>query len=412
MSPVRILALALSLGAIGLEWPGTGALQSLVDAASPGATIKLPEGEFAGPLLVDKPLTILGGGKTTIVFEASSRGGDALRLFADGISVSGLEVRGSGSSLKDLDAAIHVRGRGVRIEDCRVRDSLFGIRVEDSDGVAVSGCDIEGRRSSAFALRGDGIRVSASALARVEDTRLAYVCDGVYLDGLRSPQVARCSVSEGRYGVHVMYGSGAHIESVRAERTVAGFMVMDTQSASLSRCSVADGRDPRSAALALFESRGCTVEDGTFSGCQTGISLDSAMDCLISGNLVEDNARGIVLGGGGPGTVIAGNAFVGNGCQVYGASSAALVSWTRDGKGNYWDDYRGYDTNGDGIGDSPYRRQRGFSSLVARTELATIFFGSPLQRAMDDLELDAEVVDKSPSTRRPAGLPTLGGAFE
>jgi hypothetical protein len=31
---------------------------------------------------------------------------------------------------------------------------------------------------------------------------------------------------------------------------------------------------------------------------------------------------------------------------------------------------------------------------------------------MDDLELDAEVVDKSPLTRRPAGLPTLRGAFE
>ena len=45
---------------------GLKPFQELVDAAPAGSVLKPPPGNYAGPVTIDKPLTIDGGGKVTI----------------------------------------------------------------------------------------------------------------------------------------------------------------------------------------------------------------------------------------------------------------------------------------------------------------------------------------------------------
>ena len=45
---------------------GLKPFQDLVDRAEPGSVLKPPPGNYAGPVTINKPLTIDGGGKVTI----------------------------------------------------------------------------------------------------------------------------------------------------------------------------------------------------------------------------------------------------------------------------------------------------------------------------------------------------------
>ena len=76
--------------------PGPGALESAVAQAGAGDVIRLAPGEYLASrvLIIDKPLTILGKGKSTIEFQRS-----ALFEIADGgsLELSGLTVSGASS---------------------------------------------------------------------------------------------------------------------------------------------------------------------------------------------------------------------------------------------------------------------------------------------------------------------------
>jgi nitrous oxidase accessory protein len=63
------------------------------------------------------------------------------------------------------------------------------------------------------------------------------------------------------------------------------------------------------------------------------------------------------------------NTFVGNVRQVEsrGGNLEKRNTWSLDGRGNYWDDYHGFDSDGDGIGDIEYRYEGAFDDLVERS---------------------------------------------
>ena len=196
-----------------------------------------------------------------------------------------------------------------------------------------------------------------------------------------------------------MYGSSARVEGLRARRLVVGAMVMGTKGAMIAANGFSEGRDARSSGIVLFESELCSVLRNSASGFASGLVVDAAKSCTALDNTVSGNARGIVVQSACPGTRVASNAFEDNAQSVAGAGDAASIEWSEGGRGNYWDDYKGYDLDGDGIGDAPYRRSRGFAALAAKEPLLGVFFGSPLQRAVDGLDPDAQVLDAKPLIR-------------
>ena len=63
--------------------------------------------------------------------------------------------------------------------------------------------------------------------------------------------------------------------------------------------------------------------------------------------------------------------------------------WSANGRGNYWSRYRGFDFDGDGIGDAPHPLVGAFERLEGANPAARIFLQSP---AATGLELAARLV--------------------
>ena len=59
------------------------------------------------------------------------------------------------------------------------------------------------------------------------------------------------------------------------------------------------------------------------------------------------------------------------------------MRWTREGRGNSWGQYRGYDADGDGIGDVPYRVEDAMDALVRRNALIQTFLYTPAHLALE-----------------------------
>jgi nitrous oxidase accessory protein len=93
------------------------------------------------------------------------------------------------------------------------------------------------------------------------------------------------------------------------------------------------------------------------------------------------------------------------------------VTWNADGRGNYWSDYRGYDEDGDGIGDRPYRLERSFTDAFESDEDLALFRYSLAHNAIEAAanmfpvySYEPVIEDASPLMAPPGGLALDAGA--
>ena len=87
-------------------------------------------------------------------------------------------------------------------------------------------------------------------------------------------------------------------------------------------------------------------------GSQRGIVFRLSSYNLIYGNIIRDNLYGILVLGGSEHNLFYENFFIGNNIHIDGGSTTN--KWNNTEIGNYWDNYTGSDTDGDGIGDIPH----------------------------------------------------------
>jgi parallel beta-helix repeat protein len=118
-----------------------------------------------------------------------------------------------------------------------------------------------------------------------------------------------------------------------------------------------------------------TIQDNTITNCQgAGISLTISENNNIDNNLIQNNQKGIHLSSSSNNNILSYNTIKGN--SQYGVYLIQSINnrfyendftnndqnahdslsnyWSYNSKGNYWDDYNGYDNNSDDIGDIPY----------------------------------------------------------
>ena len=85
-------------------------LNAAIAAAQPGATIQVPPGTYAGPLQIDRPITLDGQGAAVI---DGGGLGDVVTISAPDVTLRGFVIRNSGTSLDHENAGI--TGTGARV---------------------------------------------------------------------------------------------------------------------------------------------------------------------------------------------------------------------------------------------------------------------------------------------------------
>src|SRR5690606_20935583 len=103
---IAILTLLVALSVRASE------VQRQIDEAAPGSTLTVEPGAYVGPLLIDKPLKLVGRNFPRI---DGGGEGNVISIRADDVTVQGLLIVNSGVNLTKDNAGVHVTANRATI---------------------------------------------------------------------------------------------------------------------------------------------------------------------------------------------------------------------------------------------------------------------------------------------------------
>jgi len=360
-------------------------LPAAVRTATPGDTVRVPAGRYSAPLIIDRPLTLVADGE--VVVDAGGQG-DIVRIDAPDVLLRGFVLRGSGDSLDRENAGLVVNRPRATIENCTIDDVLLGIIFRDADGSLARGNRIRGKPLD-LGRRGDAIRLWNSHDVRIEDNTIVG-CRDLVIWYSRGTHLVGNDVSDSRYGMHFMYAHDSVLEDNHLHDNSVGVFLMYSRGIRMHRNTLAQNRGPSGYGLGLKDMDSVVADENFIVGNRVGIFNDNSPQRIdtwndITRNVIAYNDIALAFLPSVRRNRVFRNAFVENVAQItiLGGGEFKENLFTVDGRGNYWSDYAGFDANGDGLGDVPYRNTRLFENLMDREPKLRLFLYGPAQQAVD-----------------------------
>jgi nitrous oxidase accessory protein len=385
----------------------TSPLQARIDAARPFETVLVASGEYTGDVVIDKPLRLRGLGRPRLL---GSGRGSVVRIRAADVTVEGFDIDGRGGGDLSRDSSgVHVAAARARVEDCRIKDALFGVYLREAPGALVSGCRIRGIPGKEPGEKGSGIHVWNTEGFRLEGNEVVDVRDGFYIQSSSHGFVAHNVAKDLRYGLHYMFSDDNVFEDNLFLNGAAGTALMYSKRIAFRRNRFLHNRGFASVGLLLKACDEVVAEDNLIADNARGIFLEGSYRNEFRRNVVAASDVAIVLYDSCGGNRFLGNSFVAN------LSPLQLVGRRTDTvfRGNYYSDADSPDLDGDGYADLPYRLSSVFDHLRGNLTAADLMAQGLAAKALGVAERafpvlePVSVVDAAPLVRPPVlkGVP-------
>ena len=382
------VAAALALVVFGYRTPPVAAqsLQQRIDAAKPGGTVLIDGGVHYGAIAIHGPLTVVGKNNPVI-------DGNGIRsivnISGDDVVFRGFIVRNSGRDVTDEAAGIKASGNRHRIEGNTVRDVYFGIHVGAGEGLLIQGNDVAPGEQHG-ARPGHGISVWHVQNSQIQRNRVSNARDGIYLSFTDGVSVSANVVTRCRYGIHSMYSQNAVLLDNRLTENLLGAALMMSERLVLRGNRIERHRQGSAAYGILLKDIGdLLAEDNVIVANRIGIYAEAvpgkpSQSAILANNVIAGNDVGLALQSNATLTVTR-NRIADNLTDVraLGRQLSPRTQWSRDGRGNSWSQYRGFDADRDGIGDVPHRVDDAMDALIRRSPLAQAFLYTPAHLAIE-----------------------------
>ncbi|MDH5588524.1 MAG: nitrous oxide reductase family maturation protein NosD [Gemmatimonadota bacterium] len=350
-------------------------------AAAAGDTVLVAAGVYAEPtLIVSVPLTLIG--EEGAVLDGEGERG-ILEIRSDSVTVQGFLFRDTGISFTDDRSAVKIdRVRFCRVEGNRFEDTFFGIYLANAGDCLIADNDLSasGDRETRS---GNGIHLWYSVRVRIEGNRVRGHRDGIYFEFVEDSRVSgNDSRGNLRYGLHFMFSDGCEYRDNTFARNGAGVAVMYTRNVVMVGNDFDDNRGGAAFGLLLKDITDSSIRENRFRRNSVALYAEGANRLEVESNEFVENGWAVKMMANSEGSRFQGNNFLGNSFDVSTNSRRAYSTFS----GNFWDRYRGYDRDADGVGDVPYRPVRLFSLVVSQNEPVLVLQRSPLVFLVDLVE--------------------------
>jgi nitrous oxidase accessory protein len=368
--------------------------------AHAGDVIRVEPGTYAEPMIVvDKQVTLVGEGWPVLDGQSAHQ---IMSITADDVTVRGFVFRNVGTSFVEDRAALKVtKARGCTISDNRIERAFFGIYLAAASDCRITNNVITGAGASEAAA-GNGIHLWTSNRIHIEGNRISGQRDGIYFEFVRESEViGNTSEHNLRYGLHFMYSDDCRYVDNVFRANSAGVAVMMTKRVTMTGNHFESNWGSASYGLLLKEVYDVRLERNQFVRNTVGLLADGANRIVAEHNEFRRNGWAVKLLASTDEGHFRANNFIGNTFDVATNNRES----SNELAGNYWDAYRGYDLDHNGVGDVPFHPVRLFSLLVQTNEPSLILLRSVFislldaaERAIPTLTPQA-LADRSPMMR-------------
>jgi len=382
----------------------------LIEMSELGSTVVIPPGVYEGNLRIDRSVVLDGRGLVTI--DGLGKG-TVVQIKVGDVTLRGLTIRGSGSTVDQEPAGVRAFAGPVVLEDNHFEDVYFGIDLRPAADSVVRNNTVIGKVLK-MGRRGDGVRLWWSSGSVIEGNVVDGVRDMVfwYSEDLI---IKGNRVTNSRYGLHFMYSHNTVLLENELHKNSVGIYLMYSNDIHLIHNSIVNNRGTSGYGIGLKDCDAIVVENNALLANRVGMYIDnspSSVDSfgIIRGNKVAFNEIGLLSTPITHDNVITKNAFIENEEQVavHGRGRLMLNAFSDDDVGNFWSNYSGFDQDNDGVGDFPHAPKSLFRSLLARQPNLGIFLHSPAQQAVEltarafpELSPEPIFIDYLPMTRPP-----------
>jgi nitrous oxidase accessory protein len=379
MAVLRILTLAAAAlvaaasEAAEIAVPAGADLAAALARAAPGDVLRLGAGTHRGPIVIDLSISVTAD--EGAVLEGTGKG-SVVTVTAPSVRIEGLEIRGSGRVVPEMDSGVLVMrtAPGAEIVGNRLIGNLFGVYLHGAAESLVQGNVIVGRDDLRLAEKGDGVAIWNAPGAAVVGNEVSGVRDGIFVKTSKRNRFEDNLFTDLRFGIHYMYTLDSRIAGNRSIGNHVGYALMYSDRLAIEK-NLSEG--DRDHGLMLNTANASEIRGNVVvGGGEKCVFVYNASKNSIFGNRFESCPIGIHFTAGSERNRISGNAFVANRTQVKYVGTR-FVDWAHEGRGNYWSDNPAFDLDGDGIADQPYRPNDVMDEVLWTLPQAKVLVNSP-----------------------------------
>jgi len=354
-------------------------LQDAIDKAPEGSILKLPAGVYKGSITINKPLTILGKEDGVIIDGEGS--GTVIAIKSSYVTLKNIRVTNSGNMHHQLDAAITVAdAKQCEISDCIIDNCLFGIDMQMVSNSIIQNNTITSKNVD-LGLRGDGLRLWYSNDNIVKKNRLIRSRDMVvwYSHG---NLIEENYGEHNRYSLHFMYAGKNIVKNNTYKYNSVGIFFMYSKDTIATGNVIKSSLGATGMGIGLKDVSNFTLKNNTILYNAQGLYIDRSPFEPDSHNWIEDNkilynSEALHFHSLSENNIIKNNTMMGNIEDIVNDSRGSKTN-ENEIEGNYWDNYAGFDRDGDNVGDTPHKVYQYADQLWVYNPNVKFFYGSPV----------------------------------
>ncbi|MBE7635916.1 nitrous oxide reductase family maturation protein NosD [Sneathiella sp. P13V-1] len=383
-----------------------GSLTTALHEAADGDILRLKQGVYEGPFVIDKSIKIIGDRGVTLKGHDQ---GTVVRVLAPNVTLKNLKITGSGISLAEQNSGIFLdkTAENAVVENNQVENNLIGIYVSGAKNSMVRNNHIIGRQDLRINERGNGIQIWNAPGTIIEKNTIEFGRDGIFVTTSKKNIFRGNILKNLRFAIHYMYTNRSEVSDNISIGNHIGYALMSSTHLKVKNNLSSGDRDR--GFLFNYTNRVKMTENVVRGGPEKCIFIYNSNKNEFTENVLSDCLIGIHFTAGSERNVISGNAFVGNQTQVKYVGTRWL-EWSKDGVGNHWSDHVAFDLDKNGVADSVYRPNDLTDQIIWKYPSARLLMNSPAVQVLKYAQSNfpalhpGGVVDSAPLMQMPEKL--------